>query len=249
MPHDESAATYSHPYSEPYWSPAARRRMPAIPLRLEFGSVVWRVALVVFVILEALRWRMLESRFPGVNQGRIVMNLLFKTPRYMVVAFLIGSITAVLLDQFVRHVLSPLVAFWYLPRVDHESTNFHMTAHEKVEHVAPARRQSGRRWLPGTLVRTTQRLWFFPQAWDAEPWNARVAELLPARKEPAPPLGCGFVHGLPDRLVLQAPGHEPATLALAEPEEVLSWLPGYTHEAAPQIAQAAAGRAQGFEPL
>jgi hypothetical protein len=195
-------------------------------VRIAFGDVVRKVA--IFTLFMEL---VLFSRFVRVNRRwfrhpKRFLILIAAAPRMLVIAFLIGAVSAVLIDLLVRFVVQPLVRVWYNPPSDSAACSFHFSAGEAIEGSTPARRDLGRRgWQPGALVRTNRRLWFFPRSWDAEPWTVTLGDVRALRGEPPPRMGLGFVIGLPDRLEIVEASGKSERFAVAEPESVLNWFP------------------------
>jgi hypothetical protein len=220
--------------------------------RLDTGAVFLRLALAFFLLREVVVWLGLR-RFRGRQGVRLLVFLFHKraTPYSVVYALLFATVATGFLSLLVRFVIGPLVRRWHAPWTDESAGLFHVAANEQVLASSPARRQQERSWLPGTLVRTNLRLWFFPRAHDVEIWFRPLADLRNLHLEPAPRVAWGYVHGWPDRLALDAGeaggasngdganSHE--VFAVADPEAVLAWFERPTLVAMP--AQAAAPEA------
>jgi hypothetical protein len=113
-----------------------------------------------------------------------------------------------------------------------------MAASEQTLASSPARRAEGRRWVPGTLVRSNLRLWFFPRAHDAEIWSRPLDALHDIHLKPAPRIAWGYVQDWPERLALRvvcADGNRPRAtehpddgddllFAVPDPAAVLGWF-------------------------
>jgi hypothetical protein len=192
-------------------------------VRLEFGAVVRRVALLVLLIQILNFWLPQRGNRRGFRRRRRLRNMLAITPLMVMISFVVGSVVAVLSYLLVRFVVQPFVRVWYNPRSDGGAGSFHLAPSETVEASTPARRAQGRRWQPGTLVRTNQRLWFFPISWDSEPWSVPLDETHDSTTEPAPKLGLGFVTGLPDRVSLRDGSGQVEQFAVPNPGAVLPW--------------------------
>jgi hypothetical protein len=206
-------------------------------LRLDTGAVFLRLALGFFLIREAYVWLFWMRRLRGKGM-RIPIFLFHKwaTPHSIVYSLLFATLGTAFLYILIRVVIGPLVRHWHAPRADESAGLFHVAANESVLVTSPSRRKQGRFWLPGTLVRTNLRLWFFPRAHDAEIWFRPLAALRNVRLEPAPRFGWGYVHGWPERLALDAGaaagygngddggggGHE--LFGVPEPEAILAWF-------------------------
>lgn len=198
---------------------------PSSPrLRVEFGTLVWRITLIAFLVLEFGLYRRLSRWRPRPRAPFLVLVFLYMTPKRAFLALAIGAVAAVVTDLVVRWVVRPLLRAWYNPRVDPDVLAFHLTSNESVVASKPARRAVGRSWSPGILVRTNTRLMFFPSHWSEEPWSSLLSKVEIARRTPPPRLGWGVLTGLPDRLALQAPGLETETFLVGDPDEVVSWL-------------------------
>jgi hypothetical protein len=209
-------------------------------LRLDTGQVFVRLALAFFAVREAYVWLVWMRRLRIKHGMRLLIFLFHKwaTPHSIVYALLFGALATGFLAMLVRLVIGPLVRRWHAPRGDESAGLFHVAANERVLFSAPCRRREGRLWLPGMLVRTNLRLWFFPRAHDAEIWSRPLAVLRNIHLEPERRTAWGCVHGWPRRLALDAGeppyssnlhgdgtdegGHE--VFATAEPEAVLAWF-------------------------
>jgi hypothetical protein len=215
-------------------------------LRLDTGAVFLRLALGFFLLREAYVWLFSLRRFRARPGMRLLVFLFHKraTPYSVVYALLFATLATGFLYLLIRFLISPLVRHWHAPRADDSAGLFHVAANERVLASSPARRKQGRSWLPGTLVRTNLRLWFFPRAHDADIWFRPLGALRNIHLEPAPPVARGYVHGWPERLALDASeaggksngivngngngdgdssgGRE--VFALADPEAVLAWF-------------------------
>jgi hypothetical protein len=198
----------------------ARRRIwcPDVPrFQLCFGSIFWKVALVVWLLGEYKVWR-----------ARRLVGLLFYTPRTLFAAFAIAAVVTVVVDLVFRLVVRPLMVLWYHPRGrdPYQSTNlqFRLGSGETVLAEFPARRMEGRSRQPGTLVRTNRRVAFYPYAWDAEPWELDLGRLRAVRTKPTVRRVLGYVRGYPDHLVLQAEDGSEIAVVVADPETTASGL-------------------------
>jgi hypothetical protein len=219
-------------------------------LRLDTGAVFLRLALGFFLFREAYVWLFWLRRLRGRQGMRLLFFLFHKwaTPHSVVYSLLFATLATGFLYLLIRFVIGPLVRHWHAPWADDSAGLFHVAANERVLVSSPARRKQGRFWLPGTLVRTNLRLWFFPRAHDADIWFRPLAALRNIHLEPAPSVAWGYVHGWPERLALDAGeaggnfngnvngngkgngngdghgsgGHE--VFALADPEAVLAWF-------------------------
>ena len=146
-----------------------------------------------------------------------------KSPGYF--AFALGAAVLVTLGAalLVRFVIAPQLRRWLRPNAE-PMHGFYLSSRETVAAEIPARRAVGRSCPAGTLVVTDLRLWFFPTAWDAEPWSVPLERVQGARAVPAPPVLGGLVTGLPDRVEVRGAAGVRETFAVAEPEQVLGWF-------------------------
>lgn len=205
---------------------SAIARMPQ--LRLAFAAIVWRVMLGFVLVKEYLHWSKI-GRVPGLQIPRRIGYLLVKLPEALVVGLAVGLGTALVLSLLLRWLTQPRVIGWLQPRDDHSFAMpfaFRLEASEQIEGEWPARRLVGRSWKTGSLVLTDRKLWFFPHAWDQEPWWIERAGLeTRLGTVPTPAMSWGYVSGLPDRLTVRH-GHRTECFALLDPELVLAHL-GY----------------------
>ena len=148
---------------------------PHKQLELDARWVYWRCFLVVFLIGQLVAWQRVQrlpARLPG---HRVMIFLLapWATRRSVVTAILVGGLLTLVAIVFVRLIVRPLLARWLTPSVDPAGGLFHLAAGERVVASLSARRQAGWTWQPGSLTLTDRRLWFFPAAWEIEPWSLR----------------------------------------------------------------------------
>jgi hypothetical protein len=199
--------------------------------QLDTGAVFLRLALYFFVVREAYVWLVWMRRIRARQGVRLVLFLFRKwaTPHSVLYALLFATVATTLLYLFVRLVLEPLVRSWHSPWIDGSAGLFHVAANEQVLASSPARRAEGRRWMPGTLVSTNLRLWFFPRAHDADIWSEPLDALREIHLEPAPRIAWGYIIGWPERLSLRTAGDEQddgnrEVFAIPDPDAVLAWF-------------------------
>lgn len=196
-------------------------------IRLAFGAVFWRIFLVATILAELVWWQLIRQQLPGLWKHRRLAALLYVTPGVLFRSFAVAAAVTILLDQLVRLISRLIAARWYFPLgTGSEQTplGFHLGAGEQILAEAPARRRSGGGWRPGTLVLSSQTLWFFPVAWDLEPWVLPLDRLAAIRSIPYRPLFGTFVRGVPDRLVFRDDAGEETAFAIADPRAVRDWF-------------------------
>lgn len=151
-------------------------RSPGV--RLNFGSVFVPVGLLTLGFL-VLATRSMIRRQLGPGRWHLASLLLLTyMPRLGFYAFLVATIVSVGADLTVRLVVAPMVYQWLRPpeAADAFATpvEFALASRESIVEQTPARRLVGRRWEPGRLILTTDRLGFAPRSWDAETrWTPR----------------------------------------------------------------------------
>jgi hypothetical protein len=190
-------------------------------IRLAVWSVYWRAAALVFVLAETRLW-MRVRRWNVPSTWHTLRPFVRKSPGYL--AFALGAAVLVTLGAalLVRLVIGPQLRRWLGPRTE-PTHAFHLAPREAVAAESPARRVGGRSCPPGTLVVTNLRLWFFPTAWDVEPWAVPLESMQEARAVPAPPILGGLVTGVPDRIEVLGTGRR-ETFVVADPDQILAWF-------------------------
>lgn len=199
-----------------------------LDLGFTFWAAAWRIALGVFVVREFLfYWKSL--RFPIEMPARLT-RLFFKAPESLFVATVSGLGASLVLWGFVKVLTEPRIRRWLEPRGENSFAMpyaFRLAPGERTEAEWPGRRWvGGRSWRAGLLVLTNQRLWFFPHAWDDEPWSVdrqRLSEFL--GQLPPPRLSWGYVTGLPNRLAFRR-GYAAETFVLLDPDAVIRAVHG-----------------------
>ncbi len=206
-------------------------------LQVDTSAVFLRLAVYFFVLREAYVWVFRMRRMRARLGVRLVRFLFWKwaTPHSVLYALLFAAAATTLLYLFVRLVLEPRVRAWLTPWTDGSAGLFHVAANERVLASSPGRRKAGRRWTPGTLVRTNLRLWFFPRAHDLDIWSQPLDVLRDVHLEPPPRIARGFILarnpilGWPERLSVQTAGDgqgdgDHAVFAIPDPDAVLAWF-------------------------
>ncbi len=193
--------------------------------RVRLGALAGRLAIAVFLVREFYVLSFVSRMVPARHRIWVFLFHPRTTPSSVRYAFLIAFVAAILGELLSLIVLRPILRAWLSPRIDESVGLFRMTASEWVVEQTPARRRMRARvWERGTLVRTNQRIWFFPEAWDAEPWSFRPDQIEAANREPAPRLVFGLIEGVPDRLRVVTPDIGEVTFAVKDPGSVLIWF-------------------------
>jgi hypothetical protein len=207
-------------------------RRPASPtFRLRRGQIFWRVAIVTFLVLELVLYFHLRRAIPFRPRGRWrrIVHLVAFAPQFACTAAVIGAGVVLACEVAFRLVVRPLMVRWYNPQHRDPGAGhpmpFFLKAGERVLDEMPARLVDGpRRRPPGTLVRTTHGLYFYPFAWDLEPWMVpeghldRVQLRTPARRV------LYWVEGYPDNLVVRDDSGEETAFVVPDPHAALAWF-------------------------
>lgn len=206
-------------------------------VRLAFGAFLWRSFALLAVLMELALWVMIRRRARGFPRRFRLAWLIGYTPQTLFLAFFLAAVLTLAVDLFVRLVVDRLLRRWLSPITDREDEDqagrgygFHLAATERVAASLPARKLGRGRSVPGSLVLTDRTLWFFPSAWDGEPWSVPRDRVRTCRFEPTPgPIG-RLLRNLPPRVVVDTgpdpdSGPDPvARFALLEPARVRSWF-------------------------
>ena len=203
------------------------RREPsrALRFRLDHSTIFVQSMLAVWLVLIVGVWVKLQRNFPMWTPLHRLLAWVYFSTTVAVHALTVAGLTALVMYAAFRLVLSPLLVRWYHPRCrDPEYVLplvFALGPGERIETQWRARLALGRRTVPGTLVRTNQRLCFYPFAWEVEPWAlacdqlARVELHTPRRRV------LNWITGYPDHVVVTARDHATTTLIVADPDHVL----------------------------
>lgn len=204
------------------------------PLELDAGRIFRWSFLLIFLALEWLVWDHVRQRPMRRPALRVVVFLLapWATRRAALGALILAGVVTLAGMLLVRLVVAPLLDRWLRPAFDPSSWMFHLSAGEAPEAIAPARFRSAGGSSPGALVLTGRRIWFLPASWGREPWSLARADLHRVEAEPTSFARFLPVRNWPDRIRLTDRSGEPATFAVADPDEVLGWF-------APPVAVAA----------
>ena len=71
---------------------------------------------------------------------------------------------------------------------------------------------------------TNRRIWFFPAAWDVEPWSLAREEIERIEPEPSRLARLAPIRNWPELLRFSARTKEDARFAVADPDAVLGWF-------------------------
>jgi hypothetical protein len=217
---------------EPIALPARRRTRPTFQLRI--GEIFWRVFAVVLVVLEVAKWLKVRQMIPLRPRTefpprlRRILLMIYYTPELAFKAFLAAAIAAVACDLVFRLLIRPMMVRWYDPRgADPEFRHphaFFLKADERTLAEVGARRVVGRSRPAGTLVRTNWGVYFYPFAWDLEPWSLPDAHLAGVRLHTPRRRVLGWVSGYPDQVVLRDDEGQETAFVVADPGAVVSWF-------------------------
>jgi hypothetical protein len=195
-------------------------------LEIDVRWIFSRALLAVFMLVQFVLWQRL-GRMPlraMRHRGLWFAPVVVLTFRALVLAVLLAGLFTLLCFLMVRIVLRPLLSFWLTPLVDPSWGLFHLAADEKIIASVPARRNAGWGWRPGALMLTNRRIWFFPSAWDNEPWALERDEV--DRCETELPGWADFVpiRNWPEHVLLRARDGAAWSFAVADPVAVLAWF-------------------------
>jgi hypothetical protein len=195
-------------------------------LELDARWVYWRAFLLIFVLCQLMVWHRIQ-RLPFRQPGHRMLVFLLApraTMRSLVTALFAGGILTVVAIGLVHLIARPLVRRWLSPAVDASAGQFHLGAGERVLASLSARRQAGWRWQPGSLTLTDRRLWFFPAAWEAEPWSLGVEEVDQVEPEPLLLADLAPIRNWPLPIRLCGRAGQEALFAISDPESLLDWF-------------------------
>jgi hypothetical protein len=222
--------------------PAAR---PKPKVRLAFSRLLFRLSLVFCLLVETALWNEAGklANPPALPRWAIFF---FYSPRFLFIAFMVAAGCTIFADLVVRLIIRPAVLRWHAPVANGEAASFHLGAFESIVATTPARRQVGRNWGAGMLVRTTKRLWFFPNSSDHEPLCLPVGSWTDLKTVDAPRMFLGMVRDLPEYVRLTRDDHVDETFATADPGGTVAWLDA---AATSSIERAEAPRGPSDKPL
>ncbi len=195
--------------------------------RLRRWAIFWRMALLGLVLLELYLWLRLQAAFPF--QFQRLFFMVVYGPQLTTIAVAVAVGVVVISEVVFRLVVRPGMVRWYNPRnrdpaAEHPMP-FFLKSGEQVLREMPARVVDGPRHRPpGTLIRTTHGLYFYPYAWDREPWMIpeghidQVSLKTPVRRV------LYWVEGYPDNLVIRDDSGEETWFVVPDPREALGWF-------------------------
>jgi hypothetical protein len=200
---------------------------PSKQVEIDARWIYGRSFLLFFLVNQLVAWHRLSQlpiRMPG---HRMILFLVapWATPQSFAVALLAAGILSLLAILVVRLVVRPLWNLWLNPTVDPDLGLFHTSATEVIVASLPARRRLGARWQPGSLALTGRRVWFFPTAWDGEPWSLELEEADRIKRERSFVPGLLPVRNWPVPFHLIGRSGQDATFAVADVDAVAAWLP------------------------
>jgi hypothetical protein len=216
-------------------------------IRLATGPFLWWSFAILALTGEMALWMAIHRQARGFPAELRLAWLIGYTPRTVFLAFVLASLLTVVVDVLVKMVLDLPMRRWLAPRNDREDDayhgfGFHLGPTERVLDEVPARLLARPRSSPGTLVLTDRRVWFFPSAWDAEPWSLPRDQVRSATVVPPSGFLSKLLRGLPPQIHLDpGPLAGPRTeferyadpdscsdprvrFVLAEPRRVRSWF-------------------------
>jgi hypothetical protein len=206
-----------------------RSRRPSVPpFQLRFGAIFVRVALITLVVAEVVLWlKLRDAGFPFRPRYRRFLVMLYFTPKLAFRAMALAAAVTVVSDLVFRLLVRPLMQRWYDPRPrDPHWTHphpFFMKAREVVlDEMAARAVTAGRSRPPGTLVVTDCGLYFYPYAWNAEPWTLPIGHLRSVSLRTPRRRVLGFVEGYPDNVVFTDDSGAEAAFVVADPAALLS---------------------------
>jgi hypothetical protein len=156
--------------------------------------------------------------------GRRLWLFLIASVCFMVMpAIPLATLAALVVDLVVHFVVRPAVLARHQPRTDPACVDFFLEPGELKLASTPATRSEPKPRLAGSLVLTDRRVWFVPRDWEAEPWSSSGMNIHSIARTPAPRMLGGLIHGLPDRILLDAGPPRPLTFLVPDAGEVASW--------------------------
>ncbi|WP_422929515.1 hypothetical protein [Singulisphaera sp. PoT] len=190
-------------------------------LDLDVRTFFFQMLAINFFLAQLLIW----LHFPHHGQlGQRILLALFTIPMAMFPALLTAGLMTLAAALLVRILIRPLVDRWLRPVVDDAQGAFHLAPSEWVIEASPARWKKGWLWIPGLLVRTNQKVWFFPRAFEVEAWSCLLVSPRDVELEPGLKAAWGYIKNWPDRVVVRVADDSPAVFAVPEPHSVSQWL-------------------------
>jgi hypothetical protein len=194
-------------------------------IRLASGRVFLFVLCAVFAVVEFkfLRHNLPRIRFTPLHAS--FAYVLWKTTEKALISLLIAGIATMAAELVVWLIVRPLVVRWYMPRPRHPQMDwpihFHLASDERVVQEVPARCLVEGSWVPGSLVLTDQKLWFFPTAWDQEPSSVLLNRVEAVQARPPARPRFRLLRGMPDQFTLSDNEGREVALLVADPGQLL----------------------------
>ena len=202
--------------------------MPPSRKAIEIDTVwiFWWAFFLIFLVLEWMLWlhvRQMPMRPPRL---RWIIFLLHPraTRRSIFNAIILAGCVTLAMTLAVQLIIRPLLNLWLRPRVDPSRWLFHLSSGDSPVASVPGRWKSDGRWRPGALVLTNRRIWFFPAAWDVEPWSLPCQELERIQMEPSRLSRVVPIRNWPELVCLSGRAKPEASFAVADPYAVLGWF-------------------------
>jgi hypothetical protein len=196
------------------------------PVEIDARWVYWRSFLLFFLFAQVIVWHRV-SQLPVLMPGhRLILFLVapWATPQSFALALLAAGLLTLGAIMIVRWIIRPLWEVWLNPPVDPACGLFHLGASESIIASVPARRQSGWRWPAGSLALTNHRLWFFPAAWDGEPWSLELGETDRIERAGSFAARSGPIRNWPVPFHVRGRSGQDAAFVVPDPAVVLEWF-------------------------
>jgi hypothetical protein len=202
--------------------------MPPSSKQLEIDArwVFRRAFLLFFLAFQLMAWHR-AGRVPGRPPGLRLMAFLFTpwaTIHSLGIALAAGGLLTLAAVVFIRVCVRPLLSLWLSPPVDPSGALFHMSPGETILASVSGRRLTGWRWRRGSLSVTDRRFWFFPAAYEEEPWSVSLDDLAGVEVERSTLAEMSPIRNFPLPLHLRGRRGQNAVFATADPDAVLTWL-------------------------
>jgi hypothetical protein len=194
--------------------------------QLDTKRIFWRSFVLIFLVRELFVWHWIQQLPVRVPGYRVIIFLLARkaTPTSFAWALVGGGAVTLLAFLIDYLVVRPLLNWWRSPSVDSSSGLFHLAARESIVTSVPARRNLGWVWQAGTLVLTDRRVWFFPAAWNDQPWSLDFQDFDHIEPRSTVLARLVPIRHWPENLCFSTRSGEKSTFAMANPAAVLAWF-------------------------